>query len=161
MLQYNSENTGSHAEYGVDSDNVFDYAFVSLKPCIDLLAHCGLNMFAIDGTFSRNRLGGVILFLVGREVTTKLLIPAFMICRGRESTHYYEKFGKLCKLHGVGQILGDDTTVYGGRKVACHGDRDKGMDAFFTCFTNLTRLNCLWHLVQNVRHENDFALLQF
>ena len=62
-------------------------------------------MFALDGTHSKNHLGGTILFLVGYDSNGHIRIVAFMFCDG-ETSENYKLFAERCKVAGVESPLG-------------------------------------------------------
>ena len=62
-------------------------------------------MFALDGTHSKNHLGGTILFLVGYDSNGHIRIVAFMFYDG-ETSENYKLFAERCKVAGVESSLG-------------------------------------------------------
>ena len=149
---------------------VFKSLFFSIGPTIDLMKSAGIPTFALDGTHSKNHLGGTILFLVAYDSNGQIRIVAFMFCDG-ETSENYKLFAERCKVAGVGIILGGDPEASNRSPPSCRTDRAAAMNAFFDVFPELTRLYCVWHLIRNARahcqtkksrgtfHDNDMWLI--
>ena len=104
--QYKAKNPGSHAAYQVDENKVFKFLFFSIGPTIDLMKTAGIPMFALDGTHSKNHLGGTILFLVGYDSNGHIRIVAFMFCDGETSENY-----KLFAVPRGARLLGGSSSL--------------------------------------------------
>ena len=66
---------------------------------MDLMKTAGIPMFALDGTHSKNHLGGTILFVVGYDSNGHIRIVAFMFYDG-ETSENYKLFAERCKVAG-------------------------------------------------------------
>ena len=161
--QFMKRNPSSKASFGTGPDRKFKYLFVAIKPVVDLLAKVGLGQFFLDGTHLKHELGGTTLFIVGRDSNKTLRIPAFMICHS-ESTESYKNVALFCKDAGLGKLLGDPAPTPASTPAptpaptptpapAMFCNRASAMNAFFAVFSNLTRMNCVWHLIRNVRRD--------
>lgn len=95
----------------------------------------GIPMFALNGTHSKNHLGGTILFLVGYDSNGHIRIVAFMFCDG-ETSENYKLFAERCKVAGVGIILGGDPEASNRSPPSCRTDRAATMIAFLKVSPN-------------------------
>ena len=125
--QFKELNPESSASYQVDAFGVLKSMFFYLNDVAKIISEAGFSSLAVDGTHSRHvfyRHNGLALFLIGRTSNNKLLTLAFMICE-KENAVNYKLFASKCRAAGLGDLL-KSRDSFGGEKVGCRGDRDKG-----------------------------------
>ena len=160
-------NPGSKASYSTDTEGRFKTAFVSFKPSGDVLRLAGLSTHFLDGAHSKHYIyAGLLITLIGRDSNNNLVTLAVMLC-DCESTSTYSEFGKKVKDAGFGDLLGerddpldqsDPPLLFEGEPPCLFGDRDKGMNAFFRECTSLIRINCVWHMINNVYNQGPVKM---
>ena len=99
-------------------------------------------MFALDGTHSKNHLGGTILFLVGYDSNGHIRIVAFMFYDG-ETSENYKLFAERCKVAGWNHPWGRPRGFQPEPPVVLDS-QGRRHERIFEGFPELTRLYCVW-----------------
>ena len=114
---FETANIGSKASVEVDNLHHFSSFFVGFRCVVDLLKEVGFSTFAVDACFTKHTLfrGWMIMILVGRLSTGRIVLVSCMICRS-ESKESWKLFAEKNEALGTLELFANKDSPFENRR---------------------------------------------